>query len=240
LSGAALPTDHSYTDTRIVLEEYLDGQEVDIDLIIQSGLPVFSEVSDNGPTVEPYCGETWVVTPSLLPDSVVDELKEMARRVVVDCLGFTDGVFHVEAKYTTRGEPKLIEVNCRMGGGPMRQIHLERSAVDLVGEQLLISCGIVSRPVTRTDPPAIGASVVNATRSGIVTSLEWLEPFRSLPGLIELRPTVTVGERVVGPEEGQPSWVCDVIIQRDSKEEAAAETLTVMGRIQTEFDKYLN
>ena len=41
---------------------------------------------------------------------------------VVSCtqaLGFHMGVFHVEAKYTSRG-PRLIEVNARMGGGPVR------------------------------------------------------------------------------------------------------------------------
>lgn len=34
-------------------------------------------------------------------------------------LGFQIGVFHVECKATTRG-PRLIEVNCRMGGGFVR------------------------------------------------------------------------------------------------------------------------
>lgn len=34
-------------------------------------------------------------------------------------LGFQLGVFHVECKYTSRG-PRLIEVNARMGGGPVR------------------------------------------------------------------------------------------------------------------------
>jgi biotin carboxylase len=33
------------------------------------------------------------------------------------------GVFHVELKYTSRG-PRLIEVNCRMGGGPVRITNL--------------------------------------------------------------------------------------------------------------------
>jgi hypothetical protein len=31
------------------------------------------------------------------------------------------GVFHVELKYTSRGA-RLIEVNCRMGGGPVRWV----------------------------------------------------------------------------------------------------------------------
>jgi hypothetical protein len=39
--------------------------------------------------------------------------------VCSQALGFHMGVFHVEAKYTSRG-PRLIEVNARMGGGPVR------------------------------------------------------------------------------------------------------------------------
>lgn len=34
-------------------------------------------------------------------------------------LGFKLGVFHVELKATSRG-PRLIEINARMGGGPVR------------------------------------------------------------------------------------------------------------------------
>ena len=36
-------------------------------------------------------------------------------------MGLKMGVFHVECKYTSRG-PRLIEVNCRMGGGPVRWV----------------------------------------------------------------------------------------------------------------------
>ncbi len=43
--------------------------------------------------------------------------------LLVQALGFKMGVFHVESKYTTRG-PRLIEVNCRMGGGPVRDTNL--------------------------------------------------------------------------------------------------------------------
>ena len=50
------------------------------------------------------------------------------------------GVFHVELKYTSRG-PRLIEVNCRMGGGPVRDVNLLVWGVDLVEEHLLTSAG---------------------------------------------------------------------------------------------------
>jgi biotin carboxylase len=49
-------------------------------------------------------------------------------------------VFHVELKYTSRG-PRLIEVNCRMGGGVVRNMNLLVWGVDMVEEQLLCSAG---------------------------------------------------------------------------------------------------
>lgn len=39
--------------------------------------------------------------------------------VLLQALDFRLGVFHVECKYTSRGA-RLIEVNARMGGGPVR------------------------------------------------------------------------------------------------------------------------
>ena len=49
-------------------------------------------------------------------------------------------MFHVECKYTSRG-PRLIEVNCRMGGGPVRDINLMVWGVDLVEEHLMATAG---------------------------------------------------------------------------------------------------
>ena len=63
----------------------------------------------------------------------------------------TQGVFHVELKYTARG-PRLIEVNCRMGGGPVRLTNLLVWGVDLVEEHLLTTAGIPSRPPVWSRP----------------------------------------------------------------------------------------
>lgn len=61
------------------------------------------------------------------------------------------GVFHVELKYTSRGA-RLIEVNARMGGGPVRNTNLLVWGVDLVEQQLLASCGIPCCPGVSPDP----------------------------------------------------------------------------------------
>lgn len=52
------------------------------------------------------------------------ELLELSANAL-KALGMKLGVFHVEAKYTSRGA-RLIEVNSRMGGGPVRSIWCRR------------------------------------------------------------------------------------------------------------------
>lgn len=61
------------------------------------------------------------------------------------------GVFHVELKYTSRGA-RLIEVNARMGGGPVRDTNLLVWGVDLIEQQLLASCGIPCCPGVAPEP----------------------------------------------------------------------------------------
>lgn len=40
--------------TTLMLEEYLDGPEVDVDLVFSESHPVFGSITDNWPTVEPW------------------------------------------------------------------------------------------------------------------------------------------------------------------------------------------
>lgn len=49
-----------------MLEEYLDGDEIDCDLIFDNGQPVYGAITDNWPTVEPYFNETGSNCPSIL------------------------------------------------------------------------------------------------------------------------------------------------------------------------------
>lgn len=85
------------------------------------------------------------------------------------------GVFHVELKYTSRGA-RLIEVNCRMGGGPVRNINLLVWGVDLVEEHLLTTAGIPSRPPVAPKPLMnIAEFSSNAKKTGIVVNDDFCE-----------------------------------------------------------------
>jgi len=90
---------------RVMIEQYVDGPEVDINFALWDGEVVFSDISDDFPShgdVSDETGgtdfqETSFVYPSKLPKLE----KDMLRRRLRDCvlrMGFRTGVIHCEAR----------------------------------------------------------------------------------------------------------------------------------------------
>jgi len=203
----------------VIMEEYLDGPEVDCDLVFSEGKCVYGIIADNWPTIEPYFNETGSNCPSILPLEHQKELLDLSKRTV-EALGFDMGVFHVEGKYTSRG-PRLIEVNCRMGGGPIRDINLLVWGVDLVEEQFMCSAGIPSRPNAAPKPlRCIAEYSVNAKKTGILKHTDYLSDWPSNPDVLYCRPTKGPGSKVVCVEDGMPTWVCEMMVEKPTMEEA--------------------
>jgi carnosine synthase len=193
---------------------------VDVDLVLSGGERRYAAVIDNGPTFEPFFGETWACLPSQLSGEKQRELEAMAIKAV-KALGFTDGVYHVELKYTPNG-PRLIEVNARMGGGPTRMIHKLVSGIDLVREQFLIALGEPSRPIFSEDPlQFIAYAFINCRATGAVSDISFLDKYRQVPGVVWILPYVRPFERCVGPEDGHPSWLGDIVVAVSENSETA-------------------
>ena len=209
-------------DTTMMLEEYLDGDEVDIDIVMSNGEARYVAVSDNGPTHEPYFTETWGCLPSLLPREKVQDLRKMAEDSI-KAIGFENGIFHVEGKYTSRG-PRLIEVNARMGGGPVRKIHKHTFGVDLVVEQMCIAVGIPCNPCAADVPKkAVAYACCDAPRGGCIPDRQMFEAFKQREGILWVAPLIKPGDRVFGPEEGMPQWIAEILVESDDGAAAARD-----------------
>mmetsp|Transcript_3738 Transcript_3738/g.8689 ORF Transcript_3738/g.8689 Transcript_3738/m.8689 type:complete len:586 (+) Transcript_3738:92-1849(+) len=210
----------SVVDLTVLLEQYLDGPEVDVDIIMSEGDWRYAAVSDNGPTLEPYFNETWGLCPSMLSKQQQTELKDLS----VNCckaLGFTSGVFHVECKYTSTTGPQLIEVNARMGGGPVRECNRLVWGVDLVEEAIFVALGIPARPYLPKVPyTCIGYTFVNAQKSGKLMSTAGFEAWRKLPNVLSSVPLAKTGDTVVGVKDGLSTWLCELVVTGKSSEEA--------------------
>merc|ERR1719335_117250 len=161
-------------DLTVLLEQYLDGPEFDIDIVMSEGDWRYAAVADNGPTLEPYFNETWAVSPSLVAKDQQKAVRELAIDSV-KAMGFTSGVFHVECKYTSTG-PQLIEVNARMGGGQIYETNRICWGVDLVEETLFAALGIPARPVVSKSPKqGVAYCYINAKRSGTLGSTQCIQ-----------------------------------------------------------------
>ncbi|WIA35729.1 hypothetical protein OEZ86_004131 [Tetradesmus obliquus] len=210
-----------YVSKTLMMEEYLDGDEVDCDLVMSDGVCTYGAVTDNWPTIEPYFNETGSNCPSILPVATQRELLDLAV-ASVQALGFKMGVFHVELKATSRG-PRLIEVNARMGGGGVRDINLVVWGVDLVEQQLLSSTGLPAKPaIARRPLQRIAEYSMNAPRTGIMESADFMAPYLGLPETVYARPLVAPGDKVVCVADGMPSWVCELCVAKATVREAIA------------------
>ena len=221
-----------YIRLDLLLEEYLDGPEVDVDLVLYKKKCYFAAVVDNGPTKEPFFAETWNLSPSLLPFEKQNELIHEAIETVL-AVGFTDGVFHVEEKYTNKGA-RIVEINARMGGGPVRLMHKCLYGVDLVVEQLLSCLGLppsipenVLVPAkSRKEGVCVASCTPNAPRSGTLRSADFFDKVKSLENLLGAWPFVNAGSPVVGLNQGQPSWLCEIALTGKNGSAALLEELT--------------
>ncbi|GLC35522.1 hypothetical protein PLESTB_000198500 [Pleodorina starrii] len=222
----------------LMVEEYLDGHEVDCDLIFDNGRPVYGAITDNWPTVEPYFNETGSNCPSVLPKAHQVELMELAVRSV-QSLGFRLGVFHVECKYTSRGA-RLIEVNCRMGGGPVRDTNLLVWGVDLVEEHLMACAGIPVRPpVARKPLKQMAEYTINAQKTGILKHVDFLERYKGGEGVLYARPLVAAGAKCHCVADGLPTWLCELMVVRPDVREAIAVIKGMEAEINKELESII-
>jgi len=197
--------------TELVLEEFYDGDEFDIDVLLSDGTVVYSKVSDNWACWEPWFQETGTNCPSMYPVDRQAELVKLAIESTL-ALGFRAGAFHVECKFTSRG-PRLIEVNARMGGVSVRDANLRAWGVDLVEEHTMTALKIPIRPMVARRPMAFFAeTAINAPFSGTISSGTWLDEVLSLPNVHKVNYFKQEGDLVQGPEDGVPDWLAEVIV----------------------------
>ena len=150
------------------VEEYCDGPELDVNVVLWKGEFLFYEVSDDFPKSgdgNTACrGFGFVeyanVLPSKLPNSELDMLRKSLHATLSD-LGFRDGVVHLEARiknsrmiYATRNglmdledrtescsdapSSWLIEINARQPGKPESDAVESTYGIDYIGLALLL------------------------------------------------------------------------------------------------------
>ena len=171
----------------LLLEEYLDGVEFDVDLVLEDGECVFSSVSQQAPTAEPSFQEAGLHCPPDYGSKPVRSLVELSVQTV-QAFGFSRGVLHVEGKCTSKG-PRIVEVNARMGGGRIHQVVEAVWGVDLIEAHLRAALGL-SQQLTPSRKPrcAVWHALVYPSTSGRLEAL----PFTDVTSEVGFGPFIDV------------------------------------------------
>jgi len=219
--------------TAIMAEEYIDGNEVDIDILLQNGKMKFWSMSDNDATREPFFVETGQCIPSRLAASQQAELVELAEEIL-ERLGVEDGCVHFEAKYSSRG-PMPIEVNLRMGGDEVYYFVKTAWGVDLIENAARIMLGEYISPISKPETPKkfVSGKYFLPPHSGVLASLDMPESVESG----ELQFFKKVGDAVLAPPLGYEymGWAYAVA---DTLGEAEERIDRIVSSVKLEVAKF--
>jgi carnosine synthase len=205
----------------LLLEDYLDGVEFDVDLILEDGDCVFSSVSQQSPTPEPSFQETGLHCPPDYGARHVRRLVELSVQTV-QAFGFVRGVLHVEGKVTSKG-PRIVEVNARMGGGRIHQLVEAVWDVDLIEAHVRAALGLPQQlSPTRKPRCAVDHRLVYAPATGRLATL----PLADLAGGADFGPFVDVsaqvGQQVDGPDRIFATLLAEVYVGAKDMKRARA------------------
>jgi len=186
----------------VFVEEYIDGDEVDLDILVQNGKIKFCAISDNGQTKEPFFIETIRTTPSNLPTKNQSELLAMADETL-EKLGILNACVHFEAKSTAHG-PVPIEVNLRLGGDEVYASIKAAWHVDLIENYLKIICGIYIPKFEFSNGPFeyLAAETFSSDHSGILVNLEIDAGLERRSYVKEFEFEKKIGDSILSPPDG--------------------------------------
>lgn len=129
-----------WENLELLVEEYIDGDEVDIDIVLQNGKIKFYSIADNfNKNKDKFFVDNGQAIPSGLPQPDQDSLITLAEETL-EKLGIQNGIIHFEAKSTKHG-PVPIEINLRMGGDYIYNYIKDSWGVDMVAYAAKIALG---------------------------------------------------------------------------------------------------
>ncbi|MFB7836130.1 ATP-grasp domain-containing protein [Streptomyces sp. NPDC056056] len=225
---------HQVTSAGLVAEEYLDGPEISIEVVMDRGEYTAVAVTFKSLGKPPYFEETGHLVAPTLRGPVTDEAEEVAVRAL-RVLGLTHGVAHVEMRLTPTG-PRIIEVNPRLGGDLIPHLVHLATGVDLVTAAADLAMGRTpDLSATRYQAAAIGflypqttGRLRTLTAEAVLATSPWCDR-----AVLEQQP----GARVAPPPNaGLDSRLAHVVVTADTPAQARLRLDRALAAVHADID----
>lgn len=216
----------------VIIEEYMQGPEFSIEVMVIDGVPIVLQITDKLTTGAPHFVEMGHSQPSNQPNDIKDKISDLARRAVKS-IGIKNGPAHVEIILTKEG-PKMVELGARMGGDCITT-HLVplSTGIDMVAATIKLACG----EAVDIKPKFQKGSAIRYFKSkcGMVRSIKGIEEAKSINGVQEISIVHNIGEKAV--EIGSSAdRIGFVIAQANTANEAIDICQKVLDTVKIEVE----
>jgi len=176
----------------VIVEEYLSGHEVSVEVLVLRGVPHILQITDKLTTGAPHFVEMGHSQPSRLPESDQAAIRDLASRAVL-AVGIENGPAHVEIMLTANG-PRMIELGARMGGDCITT-HLVplSTGIDMVEASMRIALG--EEPDIAPKKQRGSAIRFFNVPVGTIEGIEGVDAARAIEGVREITFTKSVGDQ---------------------------------------------
>ena len=200
----------------VIVEEYLKGPEVSVEIITLDGQPHVLNVTDKLTTGAPHFVEMGHNQPSMLGESNIEKIKDLACRAV-KAVGIKNGPAHVEIMLTENG-PRMVELGARMGGDCITT-HLVplSTGINMIEATIRIACG--EKPdIERKFNKGSAIRYFNPP-AGVIKEISGADEAMKIEGVREISFVKKVGDTLgaIGSSTDRAGFV---IAQADTPEEA--------------------
>lgn len=193
----------------IFVEEYIDGDEVDIDILVQNGKIKFSSIADNfDKSKGAFFVDNGQAIPSSLPVKDQIKLTELAEEIL-ERSGILNGCIHFEGKATKKG-PLPLEINLRMGGDYVYSYVKGAWNVDLIEGAAKIAVGKYIKAYKLEAPKKyIIGKDFQSENSGIITAWDVEDELEKKPYFEDIFLYKKVGDQILIPPAGYETlgWI---------------------------------
>lgn len=217
---------------KVIVEEYLDGPEVSVEVMVVNGVVNILQITDKITTEAPHFVEMGHTQPSRLPVTTQEAIRNVTI-AACKAIGIDKGPAHVEMKVTKRG-PVMIELGARMGGDNITT-HLVplSTGIDMVGSTIKVALG----EDPDIEPTLHCGSAIRyfEVPLGTIKAIEKVEEAKRVPGVKQITFTKEIGEEST-PIHCSNDRIGFVIAQGETAEDAVKACEEAMSVINVVID----
>jgi len=177
----------------VIVEEYLQGNEVSVEVMVVNGIVNILQVTDKLTTGAPHFVEMGHSQPSRLGEENVNAIKDLAARAVRS-VEINNSPVHVEIMLVKNG-PRMIELGARMGGDCIAT-HLVplSTGIDMVRATIDIALG--NEPDITPKFEKGSAIRYMKEKHGIIKAISGIDTAEKMDDVQQITLVKTVGDTV--------------------------------------------